>query len=758
VDSARVNVVETLQENATFDNLAKTKCAVVSRRRAFSTTCACRRRTRQESDDYGLDCINNLMRCPQGVWDGAAKSCKTQDEAASESDIPTVTSTTTTVIAEVVRRPINVAKTISNPVVEVFLYRAQEYEGQSSQYMLENVDMADLPGVLQYIHREIITEHQIASVDKETGQQRMARKYDISTILEYRFLIRNPDSQSKIQQDFHGYETYDFGQASNTAQWLELSHSDHVGAQRQSNKFVPFRDPYYWFSVSGFCPNLPYSAAAITAVCKEDPTTQVGTCASKSDAMSRPCSGGNRDLSKCLCYSDGASVVWGGLCGATADRKPPSALEVPTGQRGCVYSYDPAPKTVNLDELVGITNEDCGGRSCTDYADFRAHCTNAEYKKSFTALGRVRSAPVCVEYDLHPDCAQLGCDHRSCQQLPAERREVGLPFWKGRCSGKSNSARAEQAAALFGVADATSKHVITHPPSAEYTNVKCERGKNLECRANKLTGEGFCTRAWSGVCTSCRVPGFKRAPLNRQTPLCPWSVVKEYSSFSKDSCRTQDPSDICCMYFDSCNSAAGLTDSGFSHSLGTRNTDTIKAFLVNVATELLEVSASDVHAADSALTKMAYWFWGSAPDAELVEFDKLRLKRATDHLAVLFPGSKKYTTLTTTTTTTTRRMPRRFVPLTTKKYSVPDATDLPEQCQCSMSAVVNGIHTNRPGCAKHMGRQFGDFCYVEGKRECPGVRYSSKLKLFLEKVQSRSGSGCPLICLLRLGLIVARTH
>jgi hypothetical protein len=198
------------------------------------------------------------------------------------------------------------------------------------------------------------------------------------------------------------------------------------------------------------------------------------------------------------------------------------------------------------------------------------------------------------------------------------------------------------------------------------------------------------------------------------------------------------------MYFNSCNPAVGLTDDGFSHALSKQSTDTIKAFLVKVATDLLEVPTSKVNDADAALTTMAYWFWGSAPDAELVELDQFRLKRATDSLAILFPGSKKYTTQTTTTTTTTRRMPRRFIPLTTKRYVVPDASDMPEQCQCAMSAVVNGIHTNRPGCAKHMGRQFGDFCYVEGKRECgASVRYSSKLKLFWRRCNPELDQGAP---------------
>lgn len=749
---ARVNMMEYLNESDAvgIDDLAKTKCKYVSRRRVFSTTCACRRRTVVEPEDYGLECVNNLMRCPVGVWDSASMSCSLPDADTDEggtTDEVLPAATTPAPASAIIHKPqpvaVAAAASPTNPVIEVFMYRAQEYEGASSQYMLENVDMADLPGVLQYIHREIITEHQIASVERETGQQRMARKYDISTILEYRFLIRNPDSQSRIQQDFHGYETYDFGQASNTAQWLELSHSDHVGVQRQSNKFVPFRDPYYWFSVSGFCPNLPYSSAAITSVCKENPLTLAGTCTAKAEAMSRTCAVGNADLSKCLCYSDGASVVWGGLCGATADRQPPKSLEVPTGQRGCVYSYDPNPNTVNLDELVGITKEDCGGRLCTDYADFRKNCAETKYKKTFTALGRISNSPVCVEYDLHPDCAQMGCDHPTCKRIPQEKRELGLPFWLGRCSSKSNAARAEKAAAMFGVQGATTQHVITHPPTVDYAGVKCDRGKNLECRPNRFTGEGFCTRAWSGICTSCRIPGFKRNPLNRQTPLCPWSVLEEYTNLKSDSCRTTNAADICCIYFGSCAQAGGLEDS-FALSLASKDTATISTFLRTFATETLEVSEQEVQAADEALTQAAYWYWGAGPDPEIVDTDTFSLRLAADWLSELFPSAKKYDPPTTTTTTTTRRVPRRFVPLTTsKRFVVADAGEMPMQCQCAMEPTVKGIHTNRPGCKQHMGRQFGNFCYMEGGRECPGAKFSRKLNLYYRRCNPELDQGAP---------------
>jgi len=117
----------------------------------------------------------------------------------------------------------------NNPVVELFMYRAQEFDGETP-YAMENVNMADLPGVIQYIHREIIAEHTIGAVDRRTGEARAARKYDISAILRYRFLVKNPDTLSGTSMDFNGYVTFDFGQASNRQQWSAFPFRCHYNS------------------------------------------------------------------------------------------------------------------------------------------------------------------------------------------------------------------------------------------------------------------------------------------------------------------------------------------------------------------------------------------------------------------------------------------------------------------------------------------------------------------------------------------------
>jgi len=90
------------------------------------------------------------------------------------------------------------------------------------------------------------------------------------------------------------------------------------------------------------------------------------------------------------------------------------------------------------------------------------------------------------------------------------------------------------------------------------------------------------------------------------------------------------------------------------------------------------------------------------------------------HVAKPWPGW-----LDTTTTTTTFH--RNFEWLTTKprKTTTAAPTKAPgKQCLCSESGIIRGLDTKRPGCAEHIGHNFGKFCYIDGGEECPGARFS----------------------------------
>lgn len=79
------------------------------------------------------------------------------------------------------------------------------------------------------------------------------------------------------------------------------------------------------------------------------------------------------------------------------------------------------------------------------------------------------------------------------------------------------------------------------------------------------------------------------------------------------------------------------------------------------------------------------------------------------------------------TTTTTTTFHRNFQYLTTKARATTTAAPTRAagaQCLCSESGIINGLDTGRPGCAAHISKNFGKFCYIDGGEECPGARYS----------------------------------
>jgi len=67
----------------------------------------------------------------------------------------------------------------------------------------------------------------------------------------------------------------------------------------------------------------------------------------------------------------------------------------------------------------------------------------------------------------------------------------------------------------------------------------------------------------------------------------------------------------------------------------------------------------------------------------------------------------------------------------------PAPMDTEGACSCQSSGTVNGIETNRPGCAAHLGRNFGDFCYVEGTH-CSGARFSRRIGLYWRRCTTAS--------------------
>jgi len=90
------------------------------------------------------------------------------------------------------------------------------------------------------------------------------------------------------------------------------------------------------------------------------------------------------------------------------------------------------------------------------------------------------------------------------------------------------------------------------------------------------------------------------------------------------------------------------------------------------------------------------------------------------HVAQGWPG---WVSTTTTTTTFHRRF--EFITTRPRRTTTPRPTPAPgPQCECSQTGIIHGEDTGRPGCAAHIGANFGAFCYIEGGEECPGARFS----------------------------------
>jgi len=260
---------------------------------------------------------------------------------------------------------------------------------------LQDDNVADLGGVLKYIATEII-------VESGGNPSRTTRKYDINSITQHRFKVRNPDaiveSREAAYGEFGRFVTYDWGKATNQATYEAMKKfGDFVGVQGCSNlkcdARYPSTQPYSWLSFGNWCPNLPFDKKGT----KEAPAEE---CAKDDDDQ----------------------TLLGGLCpnGFNADGVSPPMD--PTGERGCVYSYGRA-ETILLDELIGITNEDCGQTKCRNWLHFRNNCSDPKYKQMFTTSGDVVKTTYCVEHDIHPRCQS---EHRWIMSLITARTQTHL--------------------------------------------------------------------------------------------------------------------------------------------------------------------------------------------------------------------------------------------------------------------------------------------------------------------------------------------
>lgn len=452
----------------------------------------------------------------------------------------------------------------ANPMFDIDMYRAMT-DGQVDANTEENDDMADLIGVLKYIHTEALAESIIGTVDRQT------RKYSIDVIVQWRFKVKNTDAlltapQKASFMDFGNFAAFDSGQATQGSPIWDtvMQYGDYVGVQpyypggtgnATGDARYPTLTPYYWMSISGFCPNLTWTCTAGYPGCSSHTSTNICT-------VDNPCPAkGTRDKPHdwCLKYTRDEKPALGGLC-RNSEGKQDETIE-PTGEYGCVYNYmTSTQKTVKLDDLAGITSEDChdksGVRKCKDWLDFRQFCTNVSYKRKFSG-GAVTPFQYCVEYDILPACAN-DCNSPECKAA-GDTIELGLPFWQGRCDRNRNQDRHEQLAAMFEIDGAQDNHQLT--ASDIISNPAPCGGRGGGCEPLSDEGGPYCTRQYSGICTPCYIPNTKVAgPNAKDHPICPKDVT-EYQEYTtkRPNCKTVNSSvqlykasDLCCLWTGDC--------------------------------------------------------------------------------------------------------------------------------------------------------------------------------------------------------------
>mmetsp|Transcript_37707 Transcript_37707/g.108439 ORF Transcript_37707/g.108439 Transcript_37707/m.108439 type:complete len:577 (-) Transcript_37707:154-1884(-) len=202
--------------------------------------------------------------------------------------------------------------------MEFYVYRAQS----SESYPLENVNVADLPGVMWYLHNEVVPSRAIDM-----------RKYNITRILRYKVTMRTTWEFFHVhKRQFSAFSAFDNGKCTvPDCESIWQHYGFVVGCQFQQAETAayfasrrthidgdckpPSCNASIWYSLPGPCPGEPFTNKS----------------------------------SECM------RLQTGGRC--------PHA----TGARDCTYSYEHAGQ-IDLDELVGIG----------DYSTFK-RAGNQEY-------------------------------------------------------------------------------------------------------------------------------------------------------------------------------------------------------------------------------------------------------------------------------------------------------------------------------------------------------------------------------------------
>lgn len=375
----------------------------------------------------------------------------------------------------------------------------------------ENLDLFDAAGLVNFLATHIVIE---------TGKPpaRTSRFQGVEAIVKYQMRVRNPRTSAvNVQCEFATFTQFDNGAVvgNNTDQFVQNGDLVGILSYRPPNgdPRFPLDASYYWFSLSGPCPNMPV---------------------------------GKKDSQDCVKYRPGlvpvneSQYVAGGLC-----QKSSETDDLPDGTPGCVYAVE-SQQVRLLDEVVGITRQDCGGRLCSNWEDFRQHCSNQTLQFTYDKI------TYCREYDF-PGCVDT-CTPDGAACDPSA--EVGVPFWLGRCDPQRNAQRVAAIVQAFGGSTVES-HYLTNP--------RCETYGPMCNQPLPDAGVAYCHRDQSGICDQCYIPGTTNpppTPLQGQVhcrqdlflgKLAQYQNAKpQCNSDCSGECSTATDADLCCLYIGKC--------------------------------------------------------------------------------------------------------------------------------------------------------------------------------------------------------------
>lgn len=406
------------------------------------------------------------------------------------------------------------------------------------------------------------------------------------------------------------------GQAVDPADDKVLSKQSAVGARWNSGVLAK-RAPYHpgfghEFSFPDFCSNL-VDCPPSHKDCKERRSIN------KRCGYAKPCpSKGSLKNPNDECLKDASGkVVQGVLC--------PAGVSTPTGEPGCNVVLEGEPQFLSVHELVGTHQEDCGGRTCNSLADFRENCTNENHWQVFDPSGSIYIAKgtaqkhVCQVYQSHPACEE-NCFDPKCTSLSPGKREIGIPFWRGRCDVNENQARIEKLAEKFGFEGAGTKHMFVDP-TLKGSDASCKNARQGLCKPKNLTGRAprgpYCTRVFSQVCTPCHIPvkplqkGLSMTKKMNKFSFCDYAVGFDGEP---PACLDKKPSSGCCLYLGNCEgisdpAKASLDNDGFALVGARQNTNDMIVFLHRFAHEVLNHRVAD----NASFHEYAYRQWNKYP-------------------------------------------------------------------------------------------------------------------------------------------------